>query len=196
TASSVRRPRSDARALTVGPRARHPRARRRSASPREARPSGRNAIGRAAPGRYSVHAMADDFLDVRTHRFVRVAVCVPETRVADPGFNADAHLRVVERAYREGAHYALCPELGLSAYSCADLFFQETLLDGALTALRRLAEATARWNLIVSVGIPLVIDDLLFNCAVTLFGGRPVAVAPKAYPPNYREFYELRWFHP
>src|SRR4029077_11808667 len=93
-------------------------------------------------------------------------------------------------------HYALCPELGLSAYSCADLFFQATLLDGALAALRRVAEATARWNLIVSVGMPLVVDDLLFNCAVTLFGGRAVAVAPKAYPPNYREFYELRWFHP
>src|SRR5213593_3159531 len=141
-------------------------------------------------------AMGDDFLDVRTHGFARVAVSVPEVRVADPAFNAEAHLRVLERAHREGAHYALCPELGLSAYSCADLFFQETLLDGTLTALRRLAEATARWNLIVSVGLPLVVDDLLFNCAVTLFGGRPVAVAPKAYPPNYREFYELRWFHP
>src|SRR3989442_15491752 len=133
--------------------------------------------------------MTDDFLDVRTHGYVRVAVCVPEMRVADPAFNAEAHLRVLEQVHREGAHYALCPELGLSAYSCADLFFQETLLDGALTALGRLAEATARWNLIVSVGMPLVVDDLLFNCAVTLFRGRAVAVAPKAFPPNYREFY-------
>src|SRR5437899_10136565 len=141
-------------------------------------------------------AKIDYFHDVRTHGFARVAVAVPEVRVADPTFNAEAHLRLLEQVHREGAHYALCPELGLSAYSCADLFFQETLLDGALAALRRLAEATARWNLILSVGIPLVVDDLLFNCAVTLFGGRPVAVAPKAYPPNYREFYELRWFHP
>src|SRR6266403_520755 len=114
--------------------------------------------------------MTDDFLDIRTHGYVRVAVCVPEMRVADPAFNAEAHLRVLEQVHREGAHYALCPELGLSAYSCADLFFQETLLEGTRAALR--------------------------NCAVTLFGGRPVAVAPKAYPPNYREFYELRWFHP
>src|SRR5436309_6666000 len=141
-------------------------------------------------------AMGDDFLDVRTHGFARVAVSVPEVRVADPAFNAEAHLRVLEQVHREGAHYALCPELGLSAYSCADLFFQQTLLDAALAALQRVAEATARWNLIVSIGIPLVVDDLLFNCAVTLYGGRPVAVAPKAYPPNYREFYELRWFHP
>ncbi len=140
--------------------------------------------------------MAGDFLDVRAHGYARVAVCVPEGRVADPAFNAEAHLRVLEQVHAEGAHYALCPELGLSAYTCADLFFQETLLAGALAALRRVAEATARWNLIVSVGIPLVVDDLLFNCAVTLHRGRPIAVVPKAYPPNYREFYELRWFHP
>jgi len=139
--------------------------------------------------------MRDDFLDVRTHGYARVAVCVPEMRVADPAFNAEAHLRMLERAYIEGAHYALCPELGLSAYTCGDLFFQETLLDGARAALARVAEATAAWNMIVSVGLPLVVDDLLFNCAVTLFRGQPLAIAPKAYPPNYREFYELRWFH-
>src|SRR5438477_291137 len=141
-------------------------------------------------------AMGDDFLDVRTHGFARVAVAVPEVRVADPAFNAEAHLRLLEQVHREGAHYALCPELGLSGYSCADLFFQETLLAASLAALGRVAAATAEWNLIVSVGMPLVVDDLLFNCAVTLFRGRPVAVAPKAFPPNYREFYERRWFHP
>ena len=141
-------------------------------------------------------AVGDDFLDVRTHGFARVAVCVPETRVADPAFNAAAHLRVLGQVHAGGAHYALCPELGLSAYTCADLFFQETLLAGTLAALARVAEATAGWNMLVSVGVPLVVDDLLFNCAVTLYRGRPVSVAPKAYPPNYREFYELRWFHP
>src|SRR5690349_20040903 len=106
--------------------------------------------------------MSDDFVDVRGHGWVRVAFCVPELRVADPAFNAEAHLRVLERVHREGAHYALCPELGLSAYSCADLFFQEPLLDGALAALRRVVEGTARWNLVVSVGLPLVVDDVLF----------------------------------
>src|SRR5712692_8161899 len=141
-------------------------------------------------------AMADDFLDVRTHGFARVAVCVPEVGVADPAFNAEAHLRLLEQAERAGVHYALCPELGLSGYSCADLFFQDTLLRAALAALARVAQATADWNLIVSLGVPLVVDDLLFNCAVTIYRGRAVAAAPKAFPPNYREFYERRWFHP
>src|SRR5438477_8336411 len=143
-----------------------------------------------------MRAVSDDFLDVRGHGFARVAVCVPQVRVGDPVFNADAHLRVLERVHAEGAHYALCPELGLSAYTCGDLFFQEPLLSATLAALRHVADATSGWNLLVSVGAPLVVDGVLFNCAVTLYRGRPVAVAPKAYPPNYREFYELRWFHP
>src|SRR5207237_8601654 len=141
-----------------------------------------------------MRAVADDFLDVRTHGFARVAVCVPQVRVADPTFNADAHLTLVERVLGQGAHYALCPELGLSGYTCGDLFFQETLLRTTLDGLARVAERTARWNLLFSVGLPLVVDDLLFNCAVTLYRGRPVAVAPKAYPPNYRVVCELRWF--
>jgi NAD+ synthase (glutamine-hydrolysing) len=140
--------------------------------------------------------MRDDFLDVRGHGYTRVAVCVPELRVADPAFNAEAHLRVLSRVHDQGAHYALCPELGLSAYTCGDLFFQETLLAESVVALGIVAEGSARWNMLVSVGMPLVVDHLLFNCAVTMYRGRPVAVAPKAHPPNYREFYELRWFHP
>ncbi len=137
-----------------------------------------------------------DFLDVRTHGFARVAVCVPPVRVADPLFNAGAHLTLLDAAQRAGAHYALCPELGLSAYTCGDLFFQDTLLRGVRDALAQVARATADWNLVFSVGAPLALDGLLFNCAVTLYRGRVLAVAPKAYPPNYREFYELRWFRP
>ncbi len=137
-----------------------------------------------------------DFLDVRTHGFARVAVCVPRVQVADPGFNAAAHLESLEAVYRAGAHYACCPELGLTAYTCGDLFFQEPLRRAALAALEQVAAATADWNLVLSVGAPLVIDDLLFNCAITVYRGRPLCVAPKSYPWNYREAYELRWFQP
>ena len=137
-----------------------------------------------------------DFLDARQYGFVRLAVCVPEVRVADPAFNAAAHLTQLEVVHEAGAHYAVCPELGLTAYSCGDLFFQESLLRGAQDALERVASASAAWNMIISLGLPLAIDGLLFNCAVTLYRGRPLAAVPKAYLPNYREFYELRWFQP
>ncbi len=140
--------------------------------------------------------MDSAFLDVRTHGFARVAVCVPEVRVGDPGFNTDAHLRLLRDAHEAGAHYALCPELGLTGYTNGDLFFQQVLLDGALEALRRVAEETASWNMLISVGLPLAVDGMLFNAAVTLYGGRAVMAVPKSYPPNYREFYEMRWFQP
>ncbi len=136
------------------------------------------------------------FLDVRRHGFARMAVCVPEVRVADPVFNANAHLQLLARAHAEGARYAVCPELGLSGYTCGDLFFQETLLRTVHEALARLATATAGWDMAISVGAPLHLGGALYNCAVTLYAGRAVAVAPKAYPPSYREFYELRWFQP
>jgi NAD+ synthase (glutamine-hydrolysing) len=134
------------------------------------------------------------FLDVRRHGFARVAVCVPETRVADPRWNAEAHLASLAEAHAAGAHYAVCPELGLTGYTCGDLFFQSVLQEQALAALAVITERTATWNLAISVGLPLVSRGELFNCAVTVLGGRVLAVAPKAYPPNYREFYELRWF--
>jgi len=79
------------------------------------------------------------FLDVRTHGFARVAVCVPPVRVAEPAFNAAAHLEQLEAVHRAGAHYALCPELGLSAYTCGDLFFQDALLEGVRAALAQVA---------------------------------------------------------
>ena len=137
-----------------------------------------------------------DFLDARAHGFVRVAVCVPAVQVADPAFNAAAHLAQLETVHQAGAHYAVCPELGLTAYSCGDLFFQESLLRAAQGALEQVAGASAAWNMIISVGLPLVVDGLLFNCAVTLYRGRALAAVPKSYVPNYREFYELRWFQP
>jgi NAD+ synthase (glutamine-hydrolysing) len=137
---------------------------------------------------------AIDFLDVRKYGFARISVCVPEGKVADPGFNARAHLAQLEPVYRRGTQYALCPELGLSGYSCGDLFFQETLLHGSLEALQYLLRATEKWNMIVTVGAPLLVDGALFNCAITTYRGRVQAVVPKMYPPNYREFYERRWF--
>ncbi len=156
----------------------------------------RGRVGRGRRPRYHGGGVTDSFLDVRQHGFARVAVCVPEVRVADPAFNVEAHLRALAAVHAEGVQYAVCPELGLSAYSCGDLFFQDPLLRGVLDAVARLARETATWDLAFSVGAPLALDGALYNCAVTLYGGRALAVAPKAYLPGYREFYEPRWFQP
>jgi NAD+ synthase (glutamine-hydrolysing) len=136
------------------------------------------------------------FLNLYRHNFARVAICIPEVRVADPAFNADKSVALLEAAGRRRAILALFPELGVSAYSCEDLFHQQALLDGTLAALGRIVAASREIPVIAVVGVPLVVDSLLFNCAVVVHGGRILGVTPKTYLPNYREFYELRQFTP
>jgi NAD+ synthase (glutamine-hydrolysing) len=136
------------------------------------------------------------FFNLYRHNFARVAVCIPEVRVADPVFNADRSIALLEEAGRRRAILALFPELGLSAYSCEDLFHQQALLDGAQAALGRVVAASREIPVIAVVGVPLVVDSLLFNCAAVVHGGRILGVTPKTYLPNYREFYELRQFTP
>src|SRR4029453_14706687 len=97
-------------------------------------------VGLCGLPRYTRRVTAEapqDFLDVRSHGFARVAVCVPSARVADPAFNAGAHLEQLEAVHRAGAHYAVCPELGLSSYTCGDLFFQEPLQRASRPGARR-----------------------------------------------------------
>src|ERR1700755_2685943 len=86
----------------------------------------------------------------------------------------------------------LFPELGLSAYSCDDLFHQRALLDGCLDALDQVVDASKDLQTVVAVGLPLQIDHLLFNCAAVISRGRILGIVPKTYLPNYREFYEGR----
>ena len=136
------------------------------------------------------------FSNLYRHNFARVAICIPEVRVADPAFNAGKSVALLEEAGRRRAILALFPELGLSAYSCEDLFHQQALLDGTLAALGRIVAASREIPVIAVVGVPLVVDSLLFNCAVVVHGGRILGVTPKTYLPNYREFYELRQFTP
>jgi NAD+ synthase (glutamine-hydrolysing) len=136
------------------------------------------------------------FFNLYSHNFARVAVCIPEVRVADPAFNAGTTVALLEEAARRGAILALYPELGLSAYSCEDLFHQRALLDGAKAALERVVAASREIPVIAVVGAPLVVDSQLYNCAVVVHGGRVLGVTPKTYLPNYREFYELRQFTP
>ncbi len=137
----------------------------------------------------------EDFMNVLRHGFSRVAVVIPPVTLAEPAANAAAHAKALDAAYRDGACYALCPELGLTGYSCGDLFHSQLLLESAIDALGTLLVASHKWrDLLFSVGMPLMVDNALYNCAVTCQDGHVLAVTPKSYPPEYREFYELRHF--
>src|SRR5262244_2748619 len=137
-----------------------------------------------------------DFFNLYNHGFIRVAVGTPEVRVADPAFNGARTIELMEQAEREKAVLALFPELGLTSYSCEDLFHQQALLNGALEALHRVLQASEALNLIAVVGMPLQVDHLLFNCAGVIHRGKILGIVPKTFLPNYREFYEYRQFAP
>jgi len=138
--------------------------------------------------------MRERFYSIYSHGFVRAAVCIPSLRVADPLFNVERTLHLGKRASEASVAVALFPELGISAYSNEDLFQQDALLQASECALGKLIDASKQLTPVLIVGCPLQVAGKLFNCALTIYRGRILGVAPKTYLPNYREFYEKRQF--
>jgi NAD+ synthase (glutamine-hydrolysing) len=131
------------------------------------------------------------------HRFARLATATPELRVADCGFNVEHILAQLAEADTQGVAVVVFPELCITGYTCADLFQQITLLRSSISGLERIAEFTVEgFAGLAVVGLPLLVDDQLFNCAAVLHRGKVLGVVPKSYLPNYKEFYEARWFSP
>jgi NAD+ synthase (glutamine-hydrolysing) len=135
------------------------------------------------------------FLNPYRHGFARLAVAVPRNRVADPVYNASETIEIYRQAAADGAVLVAFPELGLSAYTCDDLFHQAALLEACEAALQTVVEASRDVGAVAVVGLPLRVDHRLFNCAAVVAGGRVLGVMPKTYLPNYGEFYEARQFN-
>jgi NAD+ synthase (glutamine-hydrolysing) len=136
------------------------------------------------------------YFNLYNHGFIRVAVCIPELKVADVPFNVASTIKLVRQASANNAILALFPELGISAYSNEDLFHQDALLKSVMDGLKEILDATRELNTILVIGAPLRVDFRLFNCGVVLYRGRILGIAVKSYLPNYREFYEGRQFSP
>jgi NAD+ synthase (glutamine-hydrolysing) len=138
--------------------------------------------------------MTHPFFNLHTHGFVRAAVACPRVGVADPAFNAARTIEMARTADARGASLVLFPELGISAYAIDDLLQQEALLAAVTAALAAVIAATRDLAPLVVVGAPLRHRGRLYNCGVAILRGRVLAVTPKTYLPNYREFYEKRHF--
>jgi len=119
------------------------------------------------------------FLNIYAHGFARVAVGVPVCRVADPAFNAAETIALARDAASQGAALVAFPELGLSAYTCDDLFHQRALLDACEAALAAIVDASRSIAATLVVGLPLRVEHQLFNCAAVVAGGRILGVVPK-----------------
>ncbi|MFD4509543.1 NAD(+) synthase [Streptomyces sp. NPDC058457] len=133
-----------------------------------------------------------NFWSIYEHGFARVASCTGHTVIADPRANAEAVLRQARRCAEEGVAVAVFPELGLTGYSIEDLLLQDAVLDQVEEAVATVAAGSAGLLPVLVVGAPLRHRNRVYNCAVFVHRGRILGVAPKSYPPNYREFYERR----
>ena len=140
--------------------------------------------------------MTQAFHSIHTHGFVRAAVCTPAVIPGDPGFNAAETLRLAREGDARGCDLMLFPELGISAYAIDDLFMQDALLRRVEAEISALVTASATLKPVLIVGAPLAHNGRLYNCAVAISRGRILGVVPKSFLPNYREYYEKRWFAP
>ena len=126
--------------------------------------------------------------------FVKVAAAIPAVKVADCKFNAQQIDTQIAIADGKGVQIIVFPELCITGYSCADLFGQTLLLEEAEIALMQIMNNTRQMDIISIVGMPLVVNSTLMNCAVVLQKGKILGIVPKIYLPNYKEFSEQRWF--
>lgn len=126
--------------------------------------------------------------------FVKVGAAVPSVKVADCKYNILRIEELIRKASKEEVSILAFPELAITGYSCADLFAQPFLLEQAEKALSLLIESTKELDIITIVGLPVAFRDTLLNTAVIFRQGRILGIVPKTYLPNYKEFYEQRWF--
>lgn len=126
--------------------------------------------------------------------FVKVAAAIPAVKVADCKFNAQQAETQIMVADGKGVQIVIFPELNLTGYSCGDLFSHNLLLEQAEMALMQIVNNTRQLDVISIVGMPVMVNSSLANCAVVFQKGKILGVVPKTYLPNYKEFYEQRWF--
>ena len=126
--------------------------------------------------------------------FVKVAAAVPHVQVADCFYNIQQMEGLMRQASDKGVQIIAFPEMSVTAYTCLDLFVQQTLLKNAEQALLKLVSDTADLNILTIAGAPLVTENRLINAAIAFQSGKILGVVPKTYIPNYKEFQEQRWF--
>ena len=131
---------------------------------------------------------------IHRHGFVRVAAASPVASTGDVAFNVDQALALAREADSRGVDLAVFPELNLSSYAVDDLFLQDAFLDAVEAGIGRLAAETAELKTVLIVGAPLRRNGRLYNCGLAIARGVILGVVPKSFLPNYREYYEKRWF--
>ncbi|WP_109809480.1 NAD(+) synthase [Sphingosinithalassobacter portus] len=139
---------------------------------------------------------AHPFYSLHRHGMLRVGTCTPIATVGDPAANAAATIELAKHGGQAGADLLVFPELNVTSYAIDDLHLQDALIDATEAGLANIVAASAKLKPVLLVGAALRRNGRLYNCAVAIARGRVLGVIPKQYLPNYREYYEKRWFAP
>ncbi len=134
------------------------------------------------------------FYDMHRHGFVRVATSTPKVRTADVAYNRDGIIAEARRAHEAGVDLLVYPELCLSSYAIDDLHLQQAMIEAVEDAIGAIVEASRGLSPVLLIGAALADRGRLYNCGLAIADGKLLGVVPKSYLPNYREFYEKRWF--
>lgn len=126
--------------------------------------------------------------------FVKVAAAVPRVKIADCKYNAGQLESLIAIADGKGVQIITFPEMCITAYTCGDLFGQQLLLEEAEMGLMQILNNTRQLDIISILGMPIAVNSTVINAAVVIQKGKILGVVPKTYLPNYKEFYEQRWF--
>lgn len=126
--------------------------------------------------------------------FLRVSIASPRLEIANTDYNSEEILRLSTKAISQGSSIIIFPELSITSYSCADLFFQNTLLNNSIKSLQKIINYSTTNKILIIVGLPLKVDAKIYNVAAVIGNGELYGFVAKTYLPNYGEFYEKRWF--
>jgi NAD+ synthase (glutamine-hydrolysing) len=139
-------------------------------------------------------AKAHPFHSIHSHELIRAGACTPRATVGDPAANAEATIALAKDGHKSGADLLVFPELNISSYAIDDLHLQDALQRATQEALAAVVSASAKLRPVLLVGAALPRNGRLYNTAVVIARGRVLGVVPKTFLPNYREYYEKRWF--
>ena len=131
---------------------------------------------------------------MKNYGFIKVAAAIPAVRVSDCDFNTTEMAGIMSEADKQDVRVLVFPELSVTGYTCQDLFRQNILITAAEKSVVSLLNSSMHVDVIAIIGVPVVVGDLLLNCAAVIQKGVLLALIPKTYLPNYSEFYEKRWF--
>src|SRR5882757_1559914 len=139
-------------------------------------------------------AKAHPFHSIHSHELIRAGACTPRATVGDPAANAEAAIELAMQGHQRGADLLVFPELNISSYAIDDLHLQDALQRATQEALAAVVKASEKLRPVLLVGAALPRNGRLYNTAVVIARGRVLGVVPKTFLPNYREYYEKRWF--